>query len=150
LSSSDMCEIARNSVLHSGFQSRFKKHWIGRNFGIPGALGNGAFQFSSNASWTCFMRHRLNTILYFIPTCRHYAHQCAHDTRRLSRAHASRRTGAHSSRRRLLDNSLRTARIATTRTALSFLPDPPPTRLGFRLISIFIFRVNNYATVFHF
>ena len=42
LSSADMCEIARNSVLHSCFQSRFKKHWIGRHFQLPGASGNGA------------------------------------------------------------------------------------------------------------
>ena len=61
LSSSDMCEIARNSVLHSGFQSRFKKHWIGRNFGIPGALGNGAFQFHLPLAPRAFMPHRLKT-----------------------------------------------------------------------------------------
>lgn len=32
LSSIDMCEIARNSVLQSGFEHRFKVHWIGNGF----------------------------------------------------------------------------------------------------------------------
>ena len=41
LSSADMCEIARNSVLHSCFQGRFKKHWIGKHFQLTGASGNG-------------------------------------------------------------------------------------------------------------
>eukprot|EP01006_Ploeotia_vitrea_P042180 TRINITY_DN66612_c6_g1_i1.p1 TRINITY_DN66612_c6_g1~~TRINITY_DN66612_c6_g1_i1.p1 ORF type:complete len:367 (-),score=197.78 TRINITY_DN66612_c6_g1_i1:56-1156(-) len=32
LSAIDMCEIARNSVLQSGFESGFKAHWIGPNY----------------------------------------------------------------------------------------------------------------------
>ena len=39
-SSTDMCEIARNSVLQSGWESKFKKHWIGANFEKPGPDGN--------------------------------------------------------------------------------------------------------------
>ena len=39
-SSTDMCEIARNSVLQSGWESKFKKHWIGANFETPGPDGN--------------------------------------------------------------------------------------------------------------
>ena len=35
-----MCEIARNSVLQSGLEYRFKRHFLGREFHRPGALGN--------------------------------------------------------------------------------------------------------------
>lgn len=40
LSAVDMCEIARNSVLQSGLEYRFKRHFLGRDFQLPGALGN--------------------------------------------------------------------------------------------------------------
>ena len=40
LSSVDMCEIARNSVLQSGLEYRFKRHFLGRDFHLSGALGN--------------------------------------------------------------------------------------------------------------
>jgi len=40
LSAIDMCEIARNSVLQSGFPVADKKHWIGANYHRRGAAGN--------------------------------------------------------------------------------------------------------------
>ncbi|KAI9909297.1 hypothetical protein PsorP6_014897 [Peronosclerospora sorghi] len=40
LTSTDMCEIARNSVLQSGFEQKFKKHYLGPNYTLPGARGN--------------------------------------------------------------------------------------------------------------
>ncbi|KAJ1982315.1 AMP deaminase [Dimargaris xerosporica] len=40
LSSSDMCEMARNSVLQSGFEHRLKAHWLGKSFLQPGPMGN--------------------------------------------------------------------------------------------------------------
>ena len=40
LSSVDMCEIARNSCLASGFALETKKKWLGENCDMPGALGN--------------------------------------------------------------------------------------------------------------
>ncbi|KAJ3329007.1 AMP deaminase [Blyttiomyces sp. JEL0837] len=40
LSSTDMCEIARNSVLQSGWEMSIKKHWVGENCGLPGPAGN--------------------------------------------------------------------------------------------------------------
>ena len=40
LSSCDMCELARNSVLQSGFEEPFKEHFIGKNFQKPGMEGN--------------------------------------------------------------------------------------------------------------
>ena len=41
LSSADMCEIARNSVLQSGFEYPWKAHFIGPNYAVAGPLGNG-------------------------------------------------------------------------------------------------------------
>jgi len=40
LSSTDMCEIARNSVLMSDFENRYKAYFLGDNFYLPGAAGN--------------------------------------------------------------------------------------------------------------
>ncbi|KAG0045042.1 AMP deaminase [Gryganskiella cystojenkinii] len=40
LSGADMCEISRNSVAHSGFENKIKKHWIGKKWFLPGVQGN--------------------------------------------------------------------------------------------------------------
>ncbi|ORY91145.1 hypothetical protein BCR43DRAFT_479906 [Syncephalastrum racemosum] len=40
LSPTDMCELARNSVIQSGWESRIKKHWIGKQWYKPGVAGN--------------------------------------------------------------------------------------------------------------
>lgn len=40
LTSTDICEIARNSVLQSGFEHPFKEHFLGKNYYLPGAQGN--------------------------------------------------------------------------------------------------------------
>jgi len=40
LSTVDLCEIARNSVLHSGFEHTLKMHWLGRNYRSAGPSGN--------------------------------------------------------------------------------------------------------------
>uniref|UniRef100_A0A8C4WY44 AMP deaminase n=1 Tax=Eptatretus burgeri TaxID=7764 RepID=A0A8C4WY44_EPTBU len=40
LSSCDMCELARNSVLMSGFPSETKYHWLGTNYQKEGPEGN--------------------------------------------------------------------------------------------------------------
>lgn len=40
LSSCDMCELARNSVLMSGFPHRMKHHWLGPNYTREGVAGN--------------------------------------------------------------------------------------------------------------
>ncbi|KAI8970397.1 hypothetical protein BDF20DRAFT_891020 [Mycotypha africana] len=40
LSSTDMCELARNSVLQCGWEHRIKKHWIGKHYTRPGVEGN--------------------------------------------------------------------------------------------------------------
>lgn len=36
----DLCEIARNSVLQSGWEDSKKSHWLGHNYHIPGPAGN--------------------------------------------------------------------------------------------------------------
>lgn len=40
LSATDLCEIARNSVLHSGFPHQIKMHWVCANYWKPGPDGN--------------------------------------------------------------------------------------------------------------
>lgn len=40
LSNVDMCELAKNSVLQSGWEAQIKKHWIGDKFEEPGVSGN--------------------------------------------------------------------------------------------------------------
>ncbi|KAI9030721.1 hypothetical protein CLU79DRAFT_802357 [Phycomyces nitens] len=40
LSSTDMCELARNSVIQSGWENKIKQHWIGENWSEPGVAGN--------------------------------------------------------------------------------------------------------------
>eukprot|EP00092_Neocalanus_flemingeri_P075416 GFUD01093427.1.p1 GENE.GFUD01093427.1~~GFUD01093427.1.p1 ORF type:complete len:789 (-),score=232.98 GFUD01093427.1:236-2602(-) len=40
LSSCDMCELARNSVLTSGFSHQVKQHWLGPNYTREGVEGN--------------------------------------------------------------------------------------------------------------
>ena len=36
-----MCELARNSVLQSGFEMEVKMHWLGKDCHLPGTKGNG-------------------------------------------------------------------------------------------------------------
>ncbi|SCV05637.1 LANO_0H11870g1_1 [Lachancea nothofagi CBS 11611] len=40
LSNVDMCELARNSVIQSGWESKIKRHWIGKDFELEGIHGN--------------------------------------------------------------------------------------------------------------
>ena len=40
LSSADLCEVARNGVLHSGFPHSCKKHWVAEEYWRPGPDGN--------------------------------------------------------------------------------------------------------------
>ncbi|SCW02765.1 LAFE_0F13784g1_1 [Lachancea fermentati] len=40
LSNVDMCELARNSVLQSGWEAQIKRHWIGKDFEKEGIEGN--------------------------------------------------------------------------------------------------------------
>ncbi|ODQ77060.1 hypothetical protein BABINDRAFT_55121 [Babjeviella inositovora NRRL Y-12698] len=40
LSNVDMCELASNSVLQSGFEASIKRHWLGKNYNKLGVEGN--------------------------------------------------------------------------------------------------------------
>lgn len=40
LSAVDMCELAKNSVIQSGFEFSMKARWLGQDFNIPGVKGN--------------------------------------------------------------------------------------------------------------
>ncbi|WEJ94694.1 AMP deaminase [Yamadazyma tenuis] len=40
LSAVDMCELARNSVLQSGWEASIKKHWLGKKYMAGGTEGN--------------------------------------------------------------------------------------------------------------
>ncbi|KAA0158124.1 hypothetical protein FNF31_05539 [Cafeteria roenbergensis] len=43
LTSVDMCEVARASVLQSGFEHPYKSHFIGESYALPGPRGNDIF-----------------------------------------------------------------------------------------------------------
>ncbi|WVQ85606.1 AMP deaminase [Cryptococcus sp. DSM 104549] len=40
LTPADMCELARNSVLQSGWEMQVKRHWLGTKWYMPGSAGN--------------------------------------------------------------------------------------------------------------
>ncbi|PFH35827.1 AMP deaminase [Besnoitia besnoiti] len=40
LSPVDLCELARNSVVQSGYEEEFKRHWLGPNYKLGGRRGN--------------------------------------------------------------------------------------------------------------
>ena len=40
LSAVDMCELAKNSVMQSGFEGAIKARWLGQDFLLPGVAGN--------------------------------------------------------------------------------------------------------------
>jgi hypothetical protein len=42
-SNTDLCEIARSSVLMSGWENHFKQHHLGKYYWVPGVAGNGKF-----------------------------------------------------------------------------------------------------------
>lgn len=40
LPQSSLAELARNSVIQSGFEMEIKRHWLGQHWYLPGAAGN--------------------------------------------------------------------------------------------------------------
>ena len=70
LPQSSLCELARNSVLQSGFETEIKRHWLGQNFYLPGATGNDINKASVfGLSLRCaFGRLERTLLLYFRPT----------------------------------------------------------------------------------
>lgn len=55
LSSIDVCEVARYSVLQSGFEHPFKAHFLGGQYYKAGAAGNGTF-YRCDVSWLTNLR----------------------------------------------------------------------------------------------
>ena len=40
LTAVDMCELAKHSVVQSGFEHSIKQHWLGKDYRLPGVAGN--------------------------------------------------------------------------------------------------------------
>jgi hypothetical protein len=45
----DMCELARNSVLQSGWEMQIKRHWLGDKWYYPGVEGNDIVKVCSSS-----------------------------------------------------------------------------------------------------
>ncbi|WRT64147.1 AMP deaminase [Kwoniella shivajii] len=71
LTPADMCELARNSVLQSGWEMQVKKHWIGQKWYLPGAAGNDIHK--TNVP-TIRLAYRHSTLLEELALIRHGQH----------------------------------------------------------------------------
>ncbi|ODN84531.1 AMP deaminase [Cryptococcus amylolentus CBS 6039] len=71
LTPADMCELARNSVLQSGWEMQVKKHWIGQHWYLPGAAGNDIHK--TNVP-TIRLAYRQATLLEELALIRHGKH----------------------------------------------------------------------------
>lgn len=69
LSNVDMCELARNSVLQSGFEGNIKKHWLGERYDIPGPDGN---DLEKTNVPNVRLSFRYETLLHEYELMRHY------------------------------------------------------------------------------
>ncbi|KAG5179300.1 hypothetical protein JKP88DRAFT_167802, partial [Tribonema minus] len=65
LSAADQSEIARNSVLQSGFEDRFKRHFLGDNYRLPGARGNDIKQTNVPDIRAAYRHETLLSVLQF-------------------------------------------------------------------------------------
>ena len=56
---SSLAELARNSVIQSGFEMEIKRHWLGQKWYLPGAAGNDinrvSYFWSGSAPWVVFL-----------------------------------------------------------------------------------------------
>lgn len=57
LSGVDMCELAKNSVLQSGYEAAVKQRWLGPNFHLPRVMGN-AIEKSNVPNIRVAFRHK--------------------------------------------------------------------------------------------
>lgn len=65
-SSTDLCEIARNSVLQSGFEDSLKRFWIGENYMQPGLKGLDVARTNVPEARTAFREECLTEELKFL------------------------------------------------------------------------------------
>jgi AMP deaminase len=70
LSPTDMCELARNSVLQCGWEAKVKRHWIGRQYTKPGVEGN---DMSKTNVPNIRVDYRYETLLEELNALRRYA-----------------------------------------------------------------------------
>ncbi|KAI7878637.1 AMP deaminase [Lichtheimia hyalospora FSU 10163] len=70
LSPTDMCELARNSVIQSGWESHIKKHWIGKHWDEAGVAGNDMQKTNVPDIRVSF---RYETLMEELNALRHYA-----------------------------------------------------------------------------
>ncbi|KAI8641679.1 hypothetical protein BD408DRAFT_388476 [Parasitella parasitica] len=70
LSATDMCELARNSVLQCGWEDKIKRHWIGANYNKPGVDGN---DMSKTNVPNIRVDYRYETLLEELNALRRYA-----------------------------------------------------------------------------
>ncbi len=67
LPQSSLAELARNSVIQSGFEMELKRHWIGHEWYLPGAAGNDINKV--RCLWLVFLRNtKENTRRQMSPT----------------------------------------------------------------------------------
>ncbi|KAI7846983.1 hypothetical protein BDC45DRAFT_38185 [Circinella umbellata] len=70
LSSADMCELARNSVVQSGWENSIKEEWIGKNWYKKGVEGN---DIKKTNIPDIRIKHRDEALLNELDTLRRYA-----------------------------------------------------------------------------
>lgn len=59
LSQSSLAELARNSVIQSGFEMEVKRHWLGQKWYLPGSAGNDINRVSYHST-LILSKHVLN------------------------------------------------------------------------------------------
>ncbi|CAG8501711.1 10369_t:CDS:10, partial [Ambispora gerdemannii] len=70
LSAVDMCELARNSVIQSGFEMSVRNHWLGNQWFLPGVDSHGIHK--TNVP-TVRLNYRYNTLMEEIHMVRKYS-----------------------------------------------------------------------------
>lgn len=66
LSNTDVCELARNSVLQSGFESCIKRQWLGDTWHLPGSPGNHISKTNVPSIRLCYRHDTLLDELHLI------------------------------------------------------------------------------------
>ncbi|XP_047130128.1 AMP deaminase 2 isoform X1 [Hydra vulgaris] len=66
LTTTDMCELSRNSVLMSGFEHKVKQHWLGDNYLVGGHNGNDITKTNVPDIRACFRYETLVDELHLI------------------------------------------------------------------------------------
>ncbi|KAG9290943.1 hypothetical protein G9A89_011093 [Geosiphon pyriformis] len=92
LSATDMCELARNSVMQSGFETSVKQHWLGNKWYLPGRDGNDIHK--TNVPYVR-INHRYNTLMEEIEMVKKFSKLEARDTFECNTIHMTRAVRNH-------------------------------------------------------